>query len=97
MNLEFPPGGHADYLSAIAQYKARSLTRGIAFATAFRAALATISAFPRSCSADARGVRKKSLPRFKKNVVVYRLEDDGVIEIIAVTHERRDEYWKDRL
>jgi len=51
--------GQADYLAAVAHFKAKSRARGAAFATEFRAAMATIIAFPQSCRADHRGVRKK--------------------------------------
>lgn len=96
MKIDFHEEGQADYLGAIALFKAQSRARGAAFAAEFRAAIATIATFPYSCRADESGVRKKTLRHFP-HVIVYRLENDDVIKVYAVAHPRRDEYWRDRL
>ena len=95
MNLIVHPGARADYVSGIAHLKARGRARGAAFAMEFRKAVAEISEFPRSYAADRRGVRKRQLGKFPY-LVFYRILDEDIIEIVAVAHTSRDEYWRDR-
>jgi plasmid stabilization system protein ParE len=96
MKLVVHSGAHADYLGAIARFKAASRARGVAFAIEFRRTLAGIAEYPQSYSADDRGVRKCQFQKFPF-LVYYRIDED-VIEIIAVAHTSREPYyWRDRL
>jgi plasmid stabilization system protein ParE len=58
-------------------------------------AIDLILTFPASSPKDRFGVRRK--PLYGYPYTIFYIEQDDVIEILALIHQRRGEFWRDRL
>lgn len=85
----------ADYRQALEYYRGEGDEVMYAFATTVRMAIDTILSFPSSSSADSQGVRRKPLRGYP--YTIFYSEEDELIEILAFAHQRRSDYWRERL
>lgn len=94
--LLFRPEARAELLEAQVWYEERAVGLGQEFARAIEAAIATIARTPRRFPAVHGEVRRALLRRFPYQLL-YRLEADGDILIVACFHHRRDPArWQQR-
>ena len=86
----------AELRQALEHYKGEGDDIGRAFATEARNAINHILAFPSIGPVDTAGARRKTVRGFPFSIV-YALRDDDLIEVLAFPHQRRTDYWRDRL
>jgi toxin ParE1/3/4 len=85
----------ADYRQALEYYRGEGDDVMYAFAIAVRTAIDAILSFPLSSPADRLGVRRKPLRGYP--YTIFYSEEDELIEILAFAHQRRSDYWRERL
>jgi plasmid stabilization system protein ParE len=94
--VKFLEEATAEYWDAVAWYADRSLALADRFITAVRGAADRISQWPGRGGPYLAGTRYWSVRGFPY-LLIYR-EVDGEIEIVAVSHGRREPgYWANRL
>lgn len=87
--LLFRPEARAELLEAEAWYEARAAGLGLEFARTVEAAVAAISRSPRTFPEVHGAVRRLLLRRFPYQLL-YRLEPNDDILVVACFHHRRD-------
>jgi plasmid stabilization system protein ParE len=95
--FRFHRKARAELRKAHEHYNGEGDTIARAFATEARAAIDLILTFPASSSADRSGMRRKPLRTFPYNIIYYFEEREDLVEIIGFVHQRRSDYWRDRL
>jgi plasmid stabilization system protein ParE len=93
--FQFHRKARADYKQALAFYLGEGDEAGWAFAVEIREAFDLILTFPAASPADRYGVRRKPLRNFPYSI--FYIERGETIEITAIIHQKRSEFWRDRL
>ena len=86
--LKFHPKAFAELNSATIYLNRESPGLGEIFLTDFEKSLRLLQAFPETWPFVIRNIRRLSVPRFHYSIF-YRFLDDGIIEVLAVTHAKR--------
>jgi toxin ParE1/3/4 len=92
----FHPGAEAEHCDAIAFFESRQLGLGAAYLTEFEKLMKKVMLASHRYRIERKpNIRRVSLQCFPFEVIFGDVE--GVVQILAVAHKRRPDYWLNRL
>jgi plasmid stabilization system protein ParE len=96
MRVKLHPHARADLKEGKAFYSKRSPLAALAFAREMKLAVARIAEFPMRYPVGEYGTRMHILPWRFPYTIVYRVEEEDLIVIVAVAHHSREPgFWRD--
>ena len=97
MNYSFHPAAEAEHLKSVAFYELERSGLGASYLTEFEGVMSRVCVGPHRYPIELKpDIRRIPMKRFPFTVL-YR-EKDGVVQVLAVAHQRRrPQYWAGRL
>ena len=97
MRVKFHPQARADLKEGKAFYTKRSPLAALAFAREIQTAISRVADTPKRFPAGEYGTREFVLPWRFPYTIVYRIQKDDLIVIVAIAHQSREPgFWRDR-